>query len=116
MSRAILKDRVAIITGAGQGLGRAIAREFAEEGCAVALFDINPKTVGDTEAELKENGYRVISYALDITDYQVYGKAIGEVVERWAHIDILVNNAAIALYGTILEDSSKTGVSKSRLI
>ena len=105
MGHDLLKDRVAIITGAGQGLGRAIAREFAEEGCAVALFDINPQTLSDTEAELKEKGYRVISYALDITDYQAYGKSIGDIAERWAHLDILVNNAAIALYGTILEDS-----------
>jgi NAD(P)-dependent dehydrogenase (short-subunit alcohol dehydrogenase family) len=105
MGRDILKDRVAIITGAGQGLGRAVAREFVEEGCAVALFDVNPQTLSDAEAELKGKGYRVISHALDITDYQAYGKAIGDVAERWAHIDILVNNAAIALYGTILEDS-----------
>jgi 3-oxoacyl-[acyl-carrier protein] reductase len=105
MGRAILKDRVAIITGAGQGLGRAVAREFVEEGCAVALIDVNPQTLSETEAELKEKGHRAISHSLDIIDYQAYGKAIGDVAERWAHIDILVNNAAIALYGTILEDS-----------
>ena len=105
MGREILKERVAIITGAGQGLGRAVAREFAEEGCAVALFDVNSQTLSDAEAELKAKGYRAISHALDITDYQNYGKAIADVAKTWAHIDILVNNAAIALYGTILEDS-----------
>ena len=105
MGRAILKDRIAIITGAGQGLGRTVAREFADEGCAVALIDINPQTVGEAEAELKGKGYRAISYALDITDYQAYGKAITDVAERWARINVLVNNAAVALYGTILDDS-----------
>jgi 3-oxoacyl-[acyl-carrier protein] reductase len=105
MGRDILKDRVAIITGAGQGLGRAVAREFVEEGCAVALFDVNPQTLTEAEAELRGKSHRVTSYALDITDYQNYGKAIGDVAKAWAHIHILVNNAAIALYGTILEDS-----------
>ena len=105
MGRGILKDRVAIITGAGQGLGRAVAREFAEEGCAVALFDINAQTLGEAVAELKEKGHLALSYVLDITDHSAYGRAIEDVVQKWKHVDILVNNAAIALYGTILEDS-----------
>lgn len=105
MGRELLKDRVAIITGAGQGLGRAVAREFAEEGCAVALVDINLRTLGETEAELKKKDQPVLGYVLDITDYTAYAKAIGEVAEKWGHVDILVNNAAIAMYGTILEDS-----------
>ena len=68
MGRGPLKDRVAIITGAGQGLSRAVAREFADEGSAVALVDLNPQTLGDTEAELRDKGQQVLSYALDITD------------------------------------------------
>jgi 3-oxoacyl-[acyl-carrier protein] reductase len=105
MGREILKGRVAIITGAGQGLGRAVAREFAEEGCAVALFDINSQTLSEAEAELKGKGHLVRSYVLDITDYSAFHLAIEDVVEKWKHLDILVNNAAIARYGTILEDS-----------
>jgi 3-oxoacyl-[acyl-carrier protein] reductase len=105
MGREILKDRVAIITGAGQGLGRAVAREFAEEGCAVALFDINSQTLSEAEAELKRKGHLARGYALDITDHSAFRTAIEDVVEKWKHLDILVNNAAIARYGTILEDS-----------
>ena len=96
---------MAIVTGAGQGLGRAIAREFAEEGCAVALFDINPQTVGEAEAELKDKGSWALGRALDITDYKAYAEAIRDVAEKCGHIDILVNNAAIVMYGSILEDS-----------
>jgi NAD(P)-dependent dehydrogenase (short-subunit alcohol dehydrogenase family) len=105
MGREILKDRVAIITGAGQGLGRAIAREFAEEGCAVALLDVNPQTLSAAEAELREKGHWALGYVLDITDYKAYDKVIGDVAEQCGHIDILVNDAAIAMYGSILEDS-----------
>ena len=105
MGHELLKGRVAIVTGAGQGLGRAIAFEFADEGAAVALVDRNPQTLAEVESELKGKGHEVSSYALDITDYPAYGEAIRDVAERWSHIDVLVNNAAIAMYGTILEDS-----------
>lgn len=104
MPHELLKDRVALITGTGQGLGQAVAREFAEEGAAVALVEINPETLAQTEAELKEKGHQVLAYPIDVTDYDAYAKAIAEVVDRWGHLDILVNNAAIAIYGTILED------------
>lgn len=105
MGRGLLKDRVAIVTGAGQGLGRVIAREFAGEGAAVALVERNPNTAAEAEAELTGQGHQAKAYALDITDYEAYGQAIADVAARWGHIDILVNNAAVAFYGTILEDS-----------
>jgi NAD(P)-dependent dehydrogenase (short-subunit alcohol dehydrogenase family) len=105
MSREILKDSVAIITGAGQGLGRTVAAEFAEEGCAVAIVDINRQALGEVETELRETGHTVKGYVLDITDHKTYGEAIDDVAKKWGHIDILVNNAAISLSGTILDDS-----------
>ncbi|MGW8249805.1 MAG: SDR family NAD(P)-dependent oxidoreductase [Anaerolineales bacterium] len=104
MPHELLKDRVALITGAGQGLGQAVAREFADEGAAVALVDINPETLAQTESEIKEKDHQVLAYPLDVTDYDAYEKVIADVVDRWEHLDILVNNAAIAIYGTILED------------
>ena len=104
MGRGLLTGKVAMVTGAGQGLGLAITREFADEGATVALLEINPTTAAEAEAELLGKGYPVKAYPLDVTDYAAYCRVIANIVARWGHLDILVNNAAIAIYGTILED------------
>jgi 3-oxoacyl-[acyl-carrier protein] reductase len=105
MPHNLLQGRTALITGAGQGLGQAIAREYAAEGAAVALIERNPETLAAAEQELRATGAQVLAYALDITNYDAYGVAVNDVVACWGHLDILVNNAAIALYGTILQDT-----------
>jgi 3-oxoacyl-[acyl-carrier protein] reductase len=105
MAHELLKDRTAIITGAGQGLGAAIAREFAAEGASVALLEINPETLAQVEEEIRGKGGRVLGFPLDLTDYTAYAEAVAKIHAAWGHIDVLVNNAAIAFYATILEDS-----------
>ncbi len=101
----LLNDQVAIITGAGQGLGAAIAREFAAEGAAVALLELNAETAEAVQREIAEAGGEARAYPLDITDYEAYARVV-EDVQGWKNrIDVLVNNAAIALYGTILTDT-----------
>jgi len=101
----ILQDRVAIITGGGQGLGAAIAREYAREGAIVAILDINPDTLAEVKQEIESAGGIVHSYAFDITDYEAYARCVQDVIDWQGRIDILVNNAAIAFYGTILTDT-----------
>jgi NAD(P)-dependent dehydrogenase (short-subunit alcohol dehydrogenase family) len=105
MGRGLLTDQVALVTGAGQGLGRTIAREFAVEGAIVALLERNAATLEETRRSIEESGGQAVSYAIDITDYERYAAAVAAIVAERGRIDILVNNAAISRYGTILEDT-----------
>jgi len=105
MGRGLLNERVAMVTGAGQGLGEAIAHELADEGAAVGLIEINPETLGRVKTDLESKGHRVLAFPISVTDYDSYAQAIDQVIEKWGRLDILVNNAAICTYATILEDS-----------
>src|SRR5207249_6719119 len=96
MGRGLLEGRVALITGAGQGLGRAIAREYADEGAAVALVERNPETLEAARAELEARGRAVLAYRLDLTDHAAYRAAVADVLAKQGKLDVLVNNAAVA--------------------
>jgi 3-oxoacyl-[acyl-carrier protein] reductase len=104
MGRGLLDNRTAIITGAGQGMGEAFAQEFCDEGAAVALIDRNPAGLAEVSDRLRAGGHSILSYAIDITDYDLYRQAVADIVSHWGGIDVLVNNAGICLYGTILTD------------
>lgn len=101
----LLHGQVAIITGAGQGIGRAIALEYAREGAWVALLDRHAATAEDTRRAIEAVGGTGVVYALDVTDYERYASVIAEIVAQRDKIDILVNNAAISIPGTILGDT-----------
>jgi 3-oxoacyl-[acyl-carrier protein] reductase len=103
---SLLTDRVCIVTGAGQGLGRAIALEMAGEGAQVVLLERNADTLAEVTSEIAGRGGRAEAYALDITDYDAYGDAVADVLRKFGKIDTLVNNAAInPPTKTILQDS-----------
>lgn len=95
-----------MVSGAGQGLGRAIALEMSGEGASVMLLERNPTTLKEVAAEIAEAGGTARTFQLDVTDYDAYGKAVEAVIKDFKRIDVLVNNAAInppAL--TILNDT-----------
>jgi NAD(P)-dependent dehydrogenase (short-subunit alcohol dehydrogenase family) len=96
-----LQGRVALVTGAAQGIGAAIVREFLREGAAVAAIDL--KT--EVRDAFQENTARVYPYVFDITDHEAYRKCVENVVAEKHRIDILVNDAAICFYGDVFEDS-----------
>lgn len=91
----ILQDKVAVITGAAQGMGKAIAQQFLESGALVAICDINEQSIRQTATDLTVDQSRIYSQQVDVSDYQNFALFIGNVLRKFQKIDILVNNAGI---------------------
>ena len=99
---SLLKDKVALITGAGRGIGKAIAMRFASEGCDIAFTDIALNdVVMETEKELKAYGVRVKAYVSNAAVYDDAQQTVSAVLVDFGHIDILVNNAGITRDGAL---------------
>lgn len=96
-----LENKVAIITGAAQGLGEAIARGYASEGAITVLTDIKLKGLEKLEKELRESGAEVLVLELDVTNESRWKEVIKTVTEKYGQLDILVNNAGIGIHGNI---------------
>ena len=91
----VLKDKVAIITGAGRGLGRAFALRFAEEGAKLFLPDISLERAESVVKEMKAEGGEAVAIETDISDEKATQKMAEKVMHHYGRADILVNNAAI---------------------
>ncbi|CAM4128639.1 Short-chain dehydrogenase [Novosphingobium lubricantis] len=91
---APLQDRVAIITGAGQGIGADVATVLAERGATVILNDILADRVEDTAAAMRARGLRAEASVFDLTDEDDIARAVGAIAARHGRIDIVHNNAA----------------------
>ena len=98
-----LKDRLAIITGAGRGLGKAIAEKFSEEGASVALWDIDLDSAEDVADALDPSGKKALAMKADITNEGEIDNALSEVLGKFSRIDILVNNAGISRHKPVEE-------------
>ena len=92
----LLDNKVALITGAGRGIGKAIALRFAQEGCNIAFTDIALNdVVMETEKELQACGVKVKAYASNAANFEETLQVVDEIVKDFGRIDILVNNAGI---------------------
>lgn len=98
-----MADLVAVITGSGRGLGKAIAEKFFQEGARVALWDIDLELVKQVRDGLDPSGNRAIAARVDITNEGEVGRAVSETLERFGRIDVLVNNAGISRHRPIEE-------------
>lgn len=90
-----LKDRVAIVTGAARGIGRAIAVALAQEGARVAAWDLDLVQLDDLVGQVRARGGEVLALSVDVTRKDQIQEAVGQVLARWGRVDILVNNAGI---------------------
>jgi len=90
-----LMGKVSIITGAGQGIGRATAVKFAVEGARVAVCDINLEACKETVKEIEAAGGEAASCRIDVTDKETIARMVEGVMAKWGRIDTLVNNAGI---------------------
>ena len=99
------KDRVAVVTGAASGIGRAIAYRCAEEGMKVVLADINKEGLASAEAELNAAGATVLSIPTDVSKASDIETLAQRTIEAFGGVHLLVNNAAVYTTGTIWENT-----------
>lgn len=90
--------RVVLVTGAGRGIGAAIAARFARAGDRVALLDRDADAAADTAAALRQDGADAQGFAADVTDADDVARASADIVARWGAVDVLVNNAGRNTY------------------
>ena len=99
----LLKDKVAIVTGAGRGIGRAIALKYAQEGANVVITDLKiDETVEAFIEELKGLGVKAKAYASNAANFDDAHKLIEEVLADFGRVDVLVNNAGITRDGLMM--------------
>ena len=96
----LLEGKVALITGASRGIGKAIALKFAAEGADIAFTDI--KIIEDTVHELEALGVKVRAYASNAADFAQTHETVEQILADFGHIDVLVNNAGITRDGLML--------------
>ncbi len=97
------KDKVVLVTGAGKGMGRAVAEALAARGAIVAANDITPINLDETVARITASGGRVKAYVEDIAKKMPVQALVNEVLDDWGRIDILVNCAEVAPSAQVLE-------------
>jgi NAD(P)-dependent dehydrogenase (short-subunit alcohol dehydrogenase family) len=90
-----LKDRVVIITGAGQGIGRVFAMAFARAGSRTVIAEVNEKTAASVSAEIMAAGGQALAVATDVAEEASIKEMIGIVEDQYGRIDVLINNAGI---------------------
>lgn len=102
----LLEGKVALITGAARGIGKAIALKYAAQGCDIAFTDLVIDENGKkTEEEIAAFGVKVKGYASNAADFEACHNVVAEIVKDFGHLDILVNNAGITKDGLMMRMS-----------
>jgi 3-oxoacyl-[acyl-carrier protein] reductase len=98
-----LSEKIALITGAGRGIGRATAIALAKEGVHIGMIGLNMANLEKVSAELAEFGVNVVAASADVADLESVTHAVEHIKSELGPIDILINNAGIAKFGGFLE-------------
>lgn len=98
VAEPLLKDKTAFITGAGRGIGRAIAEAFADQGCSIAAAARTRSEVDAVATAIRENGGQAVALACDVTNPGQVQAAVSETHDSFGAVDILVNNAGVAIF------------------
>jgi hypothetical protein len=100
-----LSGRVAVVTGAASGIGRALALELAGRGCALALVDVNETGLAEVADRVRALGRKVSVHVADVASRARMERLPGEVIAEHGHVHVVVNNAGVAVSGTLVDQS-----------
>src|SRR5260370_15416628 len=98
----LLKDKVALITGAGSGIGRASAVRFAQEGAKVMAADLRAETASNTAAEIEKSGGVAKSLSVDVRIGAEVERMVNETIRAFGRLDILFNNAGVFVPNSVV--------------
>ena len=112
LSRSI-EGKIVFITGAGNGMGRATAKLFAEYGAKVAASDLHQDSVNETVEEITNADYDARAWQLDVADKEAIHKTIQSAAEHYGGLDVLVNNAGVSLRTAIDDEDYEERFAKS---
>lgn len=96
-------DHVVLVTGAGRGIGRAIALAFAREGARVAVNDINPDTCEAVAQEIRSGGGQAAAFHADVANKLAVQSMLIDLEDRWGRVDVLINNAGVEPHKSIVQ-------------
>ncbi len=88
-------QKVAVITGSGQGIGKALAERLANDGFSIVLSDINQQTLSETEKEFEGKGFKVTSFVGNVSKLEDQNALVKHAVDTFGSVDVFINNAGI---------------------